>query len=495
MEYPAQRRVLHAPLVIVFMSGINLILIQWILVRELTALLLGTELVVLLVSVAYFAGFSVGYWASAWVKRSWFIPLGLLTLGLHLSLPIWFRLLVVLLDSHGAYWAAFFILPVVTPFLISAFYSVLLPLFADEEQGQLPSLYTAELLGSGAGVVGLVILGGMDLTQLYLFYSVILLMILGLMGLKWQHQGLFLIVIISWLTIFPDLNNWSNTQWFQQLRSLPQESITLFSAYSPYQKIDVLQDYKGDRYLYLDGLLHFGTDRWSRLNVIMGSVAAELAQPENSLVIGAGSMQLERLIAEHGGAVTTVELDPVVVEASTRFFADYNLITTLSNRSIIIADAKHFVANTSQNFDLIATDVPAAFSIQTASLYSVPFYEQIAAHLEPDGVLVVNLTTRFRDDNEVAQRITASLLAVFDDVMIVTSESSKLSYAFAGQDLPFDFLQLQSVLERNGETEYAIYQRPVIEYITGDARVISLDTLDIALAMSMDWIADRFAWR
>src|SRR5215813_15300229 len=38
---------------IVFCGGANLILIQWVLVREMTTLLLGTELVVLLVSLSY----------------------------------------------------------------------------------------------------------------------------------------------------------------------------------------------------------------------------------------------------------------------------------------------------------------------------------------------------------------------------------------------------------------------------------------------------------
>src|SRR4051812_28722162 len=42
---PNARRLALSPLLVVFCAGINLILVQWILVRELTALLLGTELV------------------------------------------------------------------------------------------------------------------------------------------------------------------------------------------------------------------------------------------------------------------------------------------------------------------------------------------------------------------------------------------------------------------------------------------------------------------
>ncbi len=58
---PKVAQVKKAPLLIVFFGGLNLILVQWVLAREMTALLLGTELVVLLVSVSYFAGLSLGY--------------------------------------------------------------------------------------------------------------------------------------------------------------------------------------------------------------------------------------------------------------------------------------------------------------------------------------------------------------------------------------------------------------------------------------------------
>ncbi len=495
MKHPIFSRVLHAPGFIVLLGGTNLILIQWVLVRELTALLLGTELVVLLVSAAYFAGLSVGYWVSAYIKRTWLVPLGLLTLGLHLSLPIWFRLLTIFLDTLGLYAAAYIMVPVLTPFLVSAFYSMLLPLFADSEEGQLSTLYALELLGSALGVVVLVLLGGLGLIGIYLLYGINLLLMMIGFGVRPVQTGIVTILSIGWLILLPELNFWSNALWYQQLHNLPPGTITLYTGYSPYQKVDVLQDPAGNRYLYLDGLLHFGTNRWSWLNVMMGAVPADLLHPNNTLVIGAGSMHLERLIAERGGVVTTVELDPVVVDVSSRFFEDYNRMGTLTNRNVVVDDAKHFIANTPQSFDLIVTDVPTPFAIQTATLYSVPFYEQIAARLNPDGILVVNLTTRFSEDSVVARRVAASLLAVFDDVMIVTSESSRLSFAFAGHHLPFDFHRVQTALEANGERDYTLFHRTAIAHIVANARPISLDSMDIVFYISASRIVDRLTGR
>src|SRR5687768_3628948 len=105
----------------------NLILVQWVLVREMSALLLGTELVVLLVSISYFVGLSVGYTLAGRVERTWLVPSGIVTLVLHLTLPIWFRLLAVWLGSFHAYTAQFLILPLLAPFVVSAYYSIFLP--------------------------------------------------------------------------------------------------------------------------------------------------------------------------------------------------------------------------------------------------------------------------------------------------------------------------------------------------------------------------------
>ena len=493
--YLTIRRVLSAPDTIVFLGGINLILIQWVLVRELTTLLLGTELVILLVSVSFFAGLSLGYWVSKWFRRNWFRQIGMIALILHLTLPFWFRLIVASLDAMSVYWATFIIMPLITPFVVSAFYSILLPLFADTADGDLPRLYTVELSGSAIGVLALVLLGGLGLMQVFILYCINMIIMLVLFGSSIRLTTVMIIMATILIASFPKLDAWSNAVWFQQLRNLPSGSSTVYSAYSPYQKVDVLQDPDGNLYLYLDGLLHFGTNRWSRLNVMMGSVPAELVHPGNSLVIGAGSMQLERMIAERSGIVTTVELDPLVVEASSTYFAEYNLVNTLTNREIIIDDARHFVANASKQFDLVVTDVPATFSIQTAALYSTSFYENIEDILRDEGLLVVNLTTRLDEGNLVARRIAASVLTVFDDVVIVTSESSGLSYAFASNNLPFELVEVQSVLENNGETEYILYQRSAIELIVDNAPAIQLDSMDIVLQISAGWIADRFTWR
>jgi spermidine synthase len=488
---PTLQRVLLSPLAVVFLGGLNLMLIQWVLVREMTALLLGTELVVLLVTIAYFAGLSIGYVLAGKVRRSWLVPLGIFALVSHLTLSIWFRLLVAGLDSIGVYAAAFLILPILTPFVVSAFYSIFLPLFADSGEAPLSTLYGLELLGSGAGVVLLLILGGFGLGAAFSVYAVVLLVILFALRMRLIWLTLMAVLSFAWLYAFPNLNAWSNAQWYEAIHDLDPGTVTLFTGYSPYQKVDVLESPSGARYLYLDGLLHFGTNSDERLNMVSGQLPASLAQPENALVFGAGSMQMAAMIADYAGHVRTVELDPMVVEVSRRYFLPYNRLDQLTNHDIVLDDAKHYIANTDERYDFVATDLPAAYSIQTATLYSSPFFAEIARHMNPGGVFVANLTSEFEPDDIVSRRIAAGILANFAEVMVVTPESVGWSFAYASDDLPFDAVTFGEALSASGEEQYVVYDTPAVRAIVRDAPPITLDSMDIVLYVSADWIASR----
>ena len=488
----AIRRAAVAPALIVFCAGANLMLVQWILVRELTALLRGTELVILLVSIAYFAGLSIGYRLASHLQQNWFAPLAVFTLIAHLTLPIWFRLLVIGFDRVGSNWAAFVILPLLTPFLVPAFYSIFLPHFVERGSGTLAQLYALELLGAAFGVLALVVLGRLNLQVVYLVYGIGMFCILAALGLSPRWMVLTAATAAVGLLIFPAANAWSNALWFEQLLRLPSGTTTLFTGYSPYQKVDVLQSPDGRRFLFLDGMEHFGDLDGSRLNVVMGRIPAELAQPQNALVIGAGSMEMEAMIAEHSGMVTTVEIDPLVVDVSLRYFDAFNRMSTLRNRDIVIDDAKHFIANSEEDYDLVAMDIPAAYALQTASLYSAPFYGAIEENMAADGILVANLTSTFSPADLVSRRIAASLLASFDYVTVYTPQSAGWSFALASNTSPIARDTLAAALRASGEVQFIIYETAAVRTIVGDAPQITLDSMDIVLQTSADWIADRW---
>jgi len=482
------------PFLIVFFSGANLILIQWVLVREMTTLLLGTELVVLLISIAYFVGVSIGYLLSRRIGRRWLALIGTATLILHLTLPITFRLLVAWLGEHNAYWAAFLLLPLLTPFVVSMFYSIFLPSLIDGEGLQLGSLYATELVGTICGIGVLVFLSNWGVQLVYAIYSIGLITVLIVLGIRRWLAALLVIFSVVWLIAFPALNNWSDALWYVKLLGFPQNTTILFSAYSAYQKVDVLQLPDGNRALYLDGLEHFNGSAGIRLNVVIGGVPAALIHPSNSLVIGAGAMQTEQLIATGGGHVTTVELDPMVADVGARYFYAYNQMNILTNRTVVVDDAKHFLANSNNRYDLIVGDTPAAFSIQPATLYSVPFYQTVHDHLTPNGIFVGNLTSPLIPSDTIATRVAASLLTVFKQVIVITPASVGWSFAFAGDHLPFTVDQLQAALRSSGEVELSVFDTDAVRQLVGSTPPITLDTMDFVLQTSTRWIQERLSW-
>lgn len=182
----------------------------------------------------------------------------------------------------------------------------------------------------------------------------------------------------------------------------------------------------------------------------------------------------------------------MVAEVSQRYFTHYNHMDTLTNHRIVIDDAQIFYSEYRDPNDLIATDVPAAFSIQTATLYSESFYQSIEERLLPQGVLVVGLTSTFAPDDTVSRRIAASLLAVFDEVVVITAPSAGWSFAYASDDMPFDIGEIEAALQARYETGYVIFDRLSVKEVVGDADPITLDSMDIVLEVSFERIKDRF---
>jgi spermidine synthase len=322
-------------------------------------------------------------------------------------------------------------------------------------------------------------------------YAVGIVFILWALKLRPLLVGGMAVVTAGWLVVLPTANLWSNALWYVQVQGLPEGTSSLFSGYSPYQKVDVLESPSGTRYLYLDSLEHFGSADTHRLDVIGGQIPASIVWPPNALVVGAGSMEMAALIADYAGHVTTVEIDPMVVDASLNFFEHVNRMNALDNRTVVTDDAKHFLANDAMEYNLIAAAPPAAYSLQTATLYSLPFYQTVHDRLAFDGVFVANMTSDFGPDDLVSRRIAAGLLMTFDDVIVVTAESVGWSFAYASDNLPFGVEVVEAALRQSGETHYAIFDTPAVRALTGDAQPITLDTMDIVLHVSLDYIENR----
>jgi spermidine synthase len=124
----------------------------------------------------------------------------------------------------------------------------------------------------------------------------------------------------------------------------------------------------------------------------------------------------------------------------------------------------------------------------------VPFYHSIHDHLTPDGIFVGNMTSSFVPGDTISRRVAASLLQVFDEVIVITPASIGWSFVFAADDLPFARAELENALRESGEVQFSTFDTPAVRAIVGDAAPITLDSMDFVLQTSLEWINDRLYW-
>src|SRR5207342_2723632 len=82
------------------------------------------------------------------------------------------------------------------------------------------------------------------------------------------------------------------------------------------------------------------------------------------------------------------ELEPLIPPASTKYFAAQNYSVRNDKRTqIYFDDARHFVAKTTEKFDIITSDPIHPFVKGSAALYSKEYFEMLRDHLNPGGVV------------------------------------------------------------------------------------------------------------
>ncbi len=116
--------------------------------------------------------------------------------------------------------------------------------------------------------------------------------------------------------------------------------------------------------------------------------ANEQTSPAKILVVGLGGASLSNALAHHypQSTITSIELEPGVVEAARRYF-----FYRESDRVITaIDDARHFLETTQERYDLIFLDAFAGLEVPPA-LRTVEFARNLESHLTPQGAVVANI--------------------------------------------------------------------------------------------------------
>ena len=206
--------------------------------------------------------------------------------------------------------------------------------------------------------------------------------------------------------------------------------------------------------------------------------AAALIQPRPAKVlnIGLGAGAINRLfeIAFPQARMTTVEIDPMIVDVARRLtgFAES------ANNKVVIADGRRYLKQTSDTWDWLVIDAYVRNSQVPPHLTTVEFFELAKSRLADNGVLAMNL----HQGSKVFASIVATLVKAFPDVallyvpkgnnVVVLATTTTGTLAKTLREASADGL---ADIRRFG-VDYAVFREPVDPAtVTGEAMVLTDD--------------------
>jgi spermidine synthase len=434
-------------------AGASILLTQYIAVREIGSTFFSTEIVLLGAVLSTLVGPSLGYAVAHRIGSRTLAVWGGLTMTVHLCLPVGLRALVGVMAARGFEGAALGLVAVGGGLFLSGFYAVFLPRAASEPLS-LPALYASELAGALLALTLLAVSPSFRVTLALAFAASAVVLHLGLgrrpLSVAFALAAVFVVIA------YPRLDRAATAIYFEgyhgQRRPTPIEV-----EYSPYQRIDVIDDARGRRSLYLDGVPFYRSGHLDAFNVFLAEVPGALAERtarsgpalpfrRPALVVGSGSFSSAAHLHRLGYDVTVVELDAAVARIGFSRFADVHGLAQGDVR-LVIADGRRFLAETSESFAVIALDVPAPYHVRTALLHTPSFYARVRARLSPGGVVALSLCDDVTGD--IGRAIAASAAAVFPEVVAIHGRSVGITLLYAGAPLPFSVEDVTAALARD----------------------------------------------
>ncbi|MBI4422596.1 MAG: methyltransferase domain-containing protein [Elusimicrobia bacterium] len=151
-------------------------------------------------------------------------------------------------------------------------------------------------------------------------------------------------------------------------------------------------------FLHLDRRYQFSGGSEAIYHEFMAHVPVQLfgRVPGDALILGGGDGLLAKELLKYGDrlrSVTNVELDPAMAALA----ADDGRLRLLNGSSfrdpkvrVVVDDAFFFARNDRGRYDAVYIDFPFPYNFETARLYSVEFYRNVARLLKPGGFVVAD---------------------------------------------------------------------------------------------------------
>lgn len=191
-----------------------------------------------------------------------------------------------------------------------------------------------------------------------------------------------------------------------------------------------------------------------RLQVMLGHLSA-LAhpKPESVLVVGLGAGVTAGALAQHPEVKRLVicEIEPRVAGAAKTFAVENRGVLTDPKVEIVFDDARHFLATTREQFDVITSDPIHPWVRGNSVLFSREYYQVVRSRLKPGG-LATQWVPLYETTEEAIQMQMKTFMDAFPDGTVWNSAANMRGYdvVMLGRTAPLhmDFSEMQARMDR-----------------------------------------------
>jgi len=445
----SKRYIIYYMKKIVFVSasliGINALLSQVILIRELLVNFSGNELTIGIIFAIWFLGGAIGsLFVSkriiSRIKKNYdMLLLGFLSSTIAIPIAIFLSRTLKTFLQILAY-------EVVTPFQILIISSIVLVpiscilttclilcyrLFEDSGIAKQKAglLYALDAIGATtAGALFTFII----VKYAGSFQVAYGLMVLNLIFLVWAAKRLhkriyFYSFILILLLLVSSFNRLAKIETISQSIQWQGQDIISYIN-SPHGNITATK-ISGVSNLYENGSLISSTEDDAFNEEFIHLVMLQHANPENILLIGGGAGGcLKEILKYNPTEIVYLELDPLLVDISKQISSDANKAALTDRKvKIIYEDARLYLKKSAKRFDIIITNLPDPSTLQLNRFYTKQFYLLSKNLLKENGIFATKISAKESIiSNELARYISSiykTLDNAFEHVGLIPGES------------------------------------------------------------------------
>ncbi|NQT95022.1 MAG: fused MFS/spermidine synthase [Candidatus Omnitrophica bacterium] len=428
-----------------FLVGVNAILSQTLIIRELLVNFSGNELSTGIILCLWLIGGAIGSLIIARILlkkskesvnlfiKSFSIVSIIIPISLFLCRIVKALFHIPVYEIIGPlqilYICAMFLTPL--SLLLSTCFVICSKMLCDlsNRKNAMGIIYILEALGAAAaGAIFTFFLvgrfGSFQIIPILLIINFLFLIIVSIKLHKKSYVLIFILIISAILFSFKHLDFIQAKS--QTLQWKGQRVIKYVN--SPYGNITVTE--AGNTLsLYENGSLFFTTQDEAFNEEFIHLVMLQHAEGENILLLGGGvGGMLKEILKHNPKKVTYLELDPSIIDVAKEFISDENKSALDDNRvEIIHEDGRFFIKRTGDKFDIIIINLPDPTTLQLNRFYSYEFYQEARSRLKKEGILATHISSKESIISDELARYNGSvyktLKSAFDFIEYIPGES------------------------------------------------------------------------